>query len=640
MGRNLCVLCLTFALTIQTGSSHLLRPRAGHKTRVVTHHDHPTCAPLDNKGSHFTVEIDVGTPGQTFAVVADTGSDAIIVPSCICQKQGACDEHDRCFTGTNKSSTFLLKGFNSSELQEHQPKQLPVVNMVFGSGPVQAVIATDVVNVGGLRATMKNGVLLMVGHQLRMNGPFEGILGLGQPKNETEIRRLQEEQEKEMAAAEKKRQDDMEKMIGKSSTGDKESQPQKEMEEELKAIDRIIKQAVASGGGAPAVEHALAHIAQQHPHGLQALAMSTDSHPVSGLLDPISGLLDDQPSPFGKAITSHIPHPKLGHDAAGEQDAGKQIPIEIPNPSDAPDQSKQTKMTYKTKSFLQAANVKRFSMCFNDHGKEGALYLSPPKAKHTLASVGTVHWGLDFQGISVGNVSAPVKFCSPSSQEEFKDGQMTACGGIPDSGTTLFMGPENHIRSLFEGICDEWPRCRKAVSTGLGKLKSEVLMMLLKECGEWMNEEEGLDEMPALHFKVADGNGKKQTLSLDAAAYIIEQKVQEMKVVTKNFMGMPIKVPKKTGNFSKVCAPAFGPMDMNTKKNGPVWILGSPLFYKYTVGYDLDTERPSISFIEQSCGCSNDTALVSNGKGKKLAKQPRKLNGPPRVSHFDLSLGL
>merc|ERR1712224_49766 len=117
----------------------------------------------------------------------------------------------------------------------------------------------------------------------------------------------------------------------------------------------------------------------------------------------------------------------------------------------------------------------RFSMCFNDKGKEGALHLGTPKVKDALTSVGTVHWGLDFQGITIGEKSLPLKICSPKSK---KKGQVTACGAIPDSGTTLFMGPQEHIKKLFEGICDGWKRCRTATSTGLQDKKAEMVALL------------------------------------------------------------------------------------------------------------------------------------------------------------------
>jgi len=279
MSCSIFLFFLTLAVTPCT--SHLLRKDAGRYS-FVTDNSNPTCAPLANKGSHFTVNIHVGTPGQAFSVVADTGSDAVIVPSCICVDQGSCSKEDRCFRGTNKSSTFFLEGFNSTQLQEHgTPKQVPVVNMVFGSGPVQAVVATDVVEVGGLKTKMPNGVLLMVNNQLRMNGPFEGILGLGQPKNETEIRRLQKEQQKEPAEAMKKRKPGMPNIVPMSKAvsplGHKGARPHPHgnLEDELKAIDNIIRQAMASGGGASSMEDAIANIARQHPRGLQALAMST-----------------------------------------------------------------------------------------------------------------------------------------------------------------------------------------------------------------------------------------------------------------------------------------------------------------------------------------------------------------------------
>jgi len=235
-----------------------------------------------------------------------------------------------------------------------------------------------------------------------------------------------------------------------------------------------------------------------------------------------------------------------------------------------------------------------------------------------------------------------VEICSPESK---KDGQKSACGAIPDSGTTLFMGPQEHIGKLFESICDAWERCRNASSTGLQKKRAELVALLLSQCGSWMTEENGLDELPSLHFKLAGADGNKKTITLDGASYVIETMEEEMKVVQKNIMGMPMRVPEKTGKKSKVCAPAFGAMELNTKDHGPVWILGSPLFYEYSVGYDLDEEKPAISFVETSktpCGCSSDTALMSKTSqaGKRMARQPRLLHGPPRMPTFDLSLGL
>merc|ERR1719230_489979 len=66
-----------------------------------------TCTDLANKGAYFTVEVGVGTPEQRFNLVADTGSDALIIPDCKCVKSGNCESPSSCFTAT-KSTSFGL----------------------------------------------------------------------------------------------------------------------------------------------------------------------------------------------------------------------------------------------------------------------------------------------------------------------------------------------------------------------------------------------------------------------------------------------------------------------------------------------------------------------------------------------------
>jgi len=367
----------------------------------------------------------------------------------------------------------------------------------------------------------------------------------------------------------------------------------------MEAIKRMLRG--VGGGSGGGMEDALGAIAFDHPQELEALAMSMPLQPIA---------------------------------------ASQGLPMPTPGTQSEKAEENQTKpQVYKTKSFLQAAGITRFSMCFNDRGKEGALNLGIAKAKDALTSVGTVHWGLDFQGIQIGKKKVPVKICSPESK---KEGQMSACGAIPDSGTTLFMGPQQHIEALFAGLCDQWKRCRSTVSNGLQNKKAEMFSLLLSECGNWMTEEGGLDELPTLHFQIAGGNGNSKTISLDGAAYVIETMEEQMKIVQKNIMGMPLKIPQKTGKKSRVCAPAFGTMDITTKDHGPVWIFGSPIFYEYTVGYDLDKSEPAISFSQEPCGCSKKTALVSktNHSEKRMARQPRVLDSPPRMPTFDFSFGL
>jgi len=483
-----------------------------------------SCTSLKNEGTHFTISLAVGTPPQLFNVVADTGSDSVIVPSCLCNDAGRCDSNSSCFRGINHSSTFMLANVVEAGVvvpAANFSRGVPSVVITFGSGSIQAMVASDVVQVGSVTSEMPNGVLLMVDQALNFGGKFEGILGLGIPRSA-----------------------DLEMQLTKAS-------PQEE------------------------------------------------------------------------ALVS-------------------------------------------SKGFLQTAGIPRFSMCFNGGGEDGVLRMGPEKPSLQLGSVGQVHWGLDFRGISVVAAKAPAasasflatspeaagagaelraNFCDPTKLEP---GQETACGAIPDSGTTLMMGPAEHLVSLFGLICESWPKC-KAAAAEQAVPGVKVIQDLLMDCESWM-EKEGLDDLPTLNFHLAGSEGKEQTLTLSPNAYIMEMIQEEVKYVKKSLAGVfDFMSEQPTGKMVKVCGPAFGKQVYNTKKNGPVWILGTPIFYEYQVVYDMEATPPAISFSDQACGdCSEagqpaKTALVtSHGHTQRRAGAalPRQISGPPRVPNFDTSLPL
>lgn len=59
--------------------------------------------------------------------------------------------------------------------------------------------------------------------------------------------------------------------------------------------------------------------------------------------------------------------------------------------------------------FLERAKVQRFSLCFN-HKAAGVLGFNTPKHGHPLASVGKVHWSLNFHGVTLGQEYPGVHF--------------------------------------------------------------------------------------------------------------------------------------------------------------------------------------------------------------------------------------
>lgn len=460
---------------------------------VMTKSESINCAALTNHGSHSTVQIQVGTPiegtsPQKFDVVADTGSDNVIVPSCNCEMSGHCSNAESCFKGTNHSNTFVLTKFESNSSDNvgevRSAPGLKEVLLTFGSGQIEAVVATDVVQLGYTKALMKDSVLLMVDQKLRISGSFNGILGLGTPcKNATSV----------------------------------------------------------------------------------------------------------------------------GH-------------------ADCPTEG----------GFLESAGVQQFSLCFNQ-AKDGVLRLDPPPAiVNKLGSIGTFHWGLDFQGISVGNETAEVQFCDPS--ETKQPGQTTSCGIIPDSGTTIMMGDEAHLLSLFTQICNGWDRCK--ANTTSENPPHYALRSLLADCSTWVTANNTINELPSLFFHVAGSEGKTITVEMTPHDYIMESYEEDVHHITKYLMGIfPVEVAQPTGHQRLVCTTAFGKTDFKTKSNGPVWIWGTPLFYKFQVQYDIASQPPSIAFVNQNCGsCGASESLIVTERqdiDRSNGKRLRRLSGPIRLPSFE-----
>lgn len=426
------------------------------------------CAPLRDRGSIFTVDVEVGTPPQIFSVVADTGSDALIVTSCVCHEHDRCFPKSRCFKGDGRSSSFSV----SHSGMTGDPER---VVLGFGSGEVVAVLATDVARVGTVPATMNDSLLLMYDHRLQIQGPFEGILGLGPP-------------------------------------------------------------------------HPSSNRPKQVPHG-----------------------------------------------------------------------------------FLRQAGVDRFSLCFNSNG-EGALTLGALPATRPLASVGKAHWGVDFQGITVGQTRRALRFCTPQSAT-LRRGQQTRCGLIPDSGTTLFMAPAAHIAKLVEALCEAWPRCKAAAAKEELMTKQQAFQDLLLNCegSDWLVNGSGLDELPPFQLHVAGiGELTKQALQINATSYIVMTSVRDMqfmKDAAPQLVGMAsTTLPANLAGRSHVCLPAFGEMDYVTAANGPIWIAGLPLFYEFQVGYDRSTA--GISFGRGPCTSCSSTGI---SLATRAARMPRLLSSPPRL---------
>jgi hypothetical protein len=443
-----------------------------------------SCSDLTNQGAYFTIPVGVGTPEQTFNLVADTGSDALIVPDCRCVTAGYCDQLKNCFSA-ERSTSF---GLDMAKGQTPNSVAVMGAKMNYGSGQIQVLVASEHVRVAGSHAQMHNGVFLMEDRRsLNVHGDFEGILGLGLPHTN----------------------------------------------------------AVSKEG------------------------------------------------------------------------------VKIP-------------------SFFDASEARRYTLCFNEYPDAGTLRVGMSHLPHPMTNIGTVHWGLDLHGFSVGDTTQPILFCSPAQKAA---GQTTACGAIPDSGTTLMMGPKDHIRKLYAALCDQWPRCQNHAQQ-VRKGKDEAFHDLLAECENWLTEDQGVNEVPSVFIHLAGSEGKAQAVELSAWAYIVETNQEVYKVVTTKLFGaVPVQAAVDTGKKKKICTASFGPQEYNTAQNGPVWIMGAPMFYASTVGYDIGNNGGAkMAFIEGACTpCSgNQTSLLSSdvtahrSKGHHVARRQRSLRRTETIREPDI----
>jgi len=125
--------------------------------------------PLDNyMDAQYYGPIELGTPGQTFNVIFDTGSSNLWVPSAKCPIwEVACRLHHR--YDSTKSSTYKANG---TKFEIH-----------YGSGSMSGFLSTDSCCIAGLcvsdqtfaEATHEPGVAFIAAR-------FDGILGMGFPQ--------------------------------------------------------------------------------------------------------------------------------------------------------------------------------------------------------------------------------------------------------------------------------------------------------------------------------------------------------------------------------------------------------------------------------------------------------------------------
>lgn len=238
----------------------------------------------------------------------------------------------------------------------------------------------------------------------------------------------------------------------------------------------------------------------------------------------------------------------------------------------------------------------------------GALRVGTPQLENPLESIGTYHWGLGLEGVAVGEKSA-ISVCNPAAKPAH---QATACGAIPDTGTTLLSGPGEGIYALLQEICDNWNLCKRAQSSS-DLSKADLFVQLLKDCNAWKSKSEDLYSLPSVFFHLTGGrSGQQEILELTGWAYVLESENQ--------------------------CKHAFDVFDYPTEDNGYIWILGLPIFLEHTVSFD-SAQPASMSFSERNrqCHACEPSLTDTNSTRDSEHRTIRHVIGKPRRSKIDVT---
>jgi hypothetical protein len=600
--------------------------------------------PLKNMGTHVEVDVTIGTPvnedkPQVFSLIADTGSNNVIVPSCVCkQRSMACSSNSACFTGTNVSSSFLLEKGSASDGSLQR-------TLSFGSGDVDTVVAHDVVKLGHVQHPIK-GVLLMVDNQLDFE--INGIIGLGVPGSN-----------KAMAEEGKKIQKALAKGDYEAASG-----PTEEM----------IRDLLGTGWKGQSADIVNAEI-------------SPDGHPEAVVYKRKSRDLLD------KILKSRVRNRRKRRKNS-DQNATKRAEQ---NAEMYPGFLEQADVAHFSMCFNDHADGWLGLTREEAPGHHSGNSLLGFGTQHWGVGLSGVSFRPAKTSKSAsGNIVGfrmPASAVAAREQTEMVDalgsicktpekGQLTACGAIIDSGTTEILAPAEHLDVLLDGICDNWERCSREIAKltaaqqnaveaekkaygsdvfGIKEVsiqKQDTLKTLLANCESWGYNSKHANgdpfaELPTLVFTLCGRDGKCKDVEIPGHQYILQRDSTEFTGDTEDsadpvtYLSTLMSDPVQGAGFekhkfmmkalingaSKVCSPAFDAMELNTVKNGPSWILGTALFYEYHVGYGMRDN--SISFTSaKERPCTGSDPEVKPQLLQSSSLLPRKIRGPVRRPSF------
>lgn len=292
--------------------------------------------------------------------------------------------------------------------------------------------------------------------------------------------------------------------------------------------------------------------------------------------------------------------------------------------------------------FIEDAGIETFSVCLSGP-TTGALILQPNTAGATqFNSIGEHHWVVGIEGLSLGTKSTKKYACAPADKP---NSQVTPCGALPDSGTTLVYMKRQLKNAVMDQMCHEWDLCAKNPLAVL-KLtpKHRLLGDLVAGCALWSADI--YKQLPPLKIHVTGteaDSGNKQILTLPSTAYIFKvdipifrwAKIRAQRDWQKRFWSETFDHVEKghhargtPGGAITICVPGIDEMEWNSDQYGPIMILGLQLFRQYQVGFSMVDK--TVSFSEEPCESCSSGGVVSRDRKRTHQHMPSELDQPLR----------
>jgi len=264
----------------------------------------------------------------------------------------------------------------------------------------------------------------------------------------------------------------------------------------------------------------------------------------------------------------------------------------------------------KTTSFLENAHVNSFSICYERNGNGDFIRGGDPTLQYLTTPVdeNEKHWSVPLSGIRSAKISH-VNAKSPNNSKIPVCDSSNSCSAIIDSGTTLIIGPKDHLDHMYSNLCSYLSGCKGQNVTA----RSKSFLKTLLSCPN------DLTSLPNIEFNLGG-----HWISLDPLNYVmitkhsLPHKNKKLDLMNQ-IWGEEVGSLLETGDFHLACLPVFSKSPPALKQIRESWIIGMPLMRQYSVKFDKGSEGmgPSIGFaaLTGCCGkckqCGHDVAAFN-----------------------------